>query len=84
MQSTRYLRSTVPWLAAGVGVGVAAYLSYVGTAWFRYGQEKPAARDETDALLDQFMPDYEVAERRTRTDVLSVNRRCTPALILRD
>ncbi len=51
------------WLATGVGVGFAAYLSYVGTAWFRYGREKPAARDETDALLDQFMPDYEVAER---------------------
>ena len=36
MQSTRYLRSTVPSLAVGVGFGVAAYLGYVGTAWLRY------------------------------------------------
>ena len=64
MQSTRYLRSTVPWLAVSVGFGVAAYLGYVGTAWLRYGQvRRPATSDETDALLDQFMPEYEVAER---------------------
>ncbi len=64
MHPTRYLRSTGPWSAVGVGFGVAAYLSYVGTAWFRYGHARPpAASDETDALLDQFMPEYEVAER---------------------
>lgn len=64
MQSTRYLRSTGPRLAAGVGVGVAVYLGYVGTAWLRYGHARqPTASDEADPLLDQFMPQYEVAER---------------------
>jgi hypothetical protein len=64
MQSTRYLRSTVPWLAAGVGFGVASYLGCVGTAWLRYGHSAPpASSDETDPLLDRFMPEYEVAER---------------------
>jgi len=47
----------------GVGFVVAAYLSYVGIAWLRYGHARqPAASDETDVLLDQFMPEYEVAE----------------------
>ena len=64
IQSTRYLRSTAQCLAAGVGLGIAAYLSYAGNAWLRYGQARqPAASDETDALLDRFMPEYEVAER---------------------
>jgi hypothetical protein len=47
-----------------VGFSVAAYLSYAGTAWFRYGHARqPASSDETDPLLDRFMPAYEVAER---------------------
>jgi len=60
----RYLRSGVQWLTAGVGFGVAAYLAYVGTAWLRYGHaSQPAVFEETDPLLDRFMPEYEVAER---------------------
>ncbi len=64
MQPGRYLRSGVQWLAAGIGFGVTAYLGYVGTAWLRYGHaSQPAAFDETDPLLERFMPEYEVAER---------------------
>ena len=60
----RYIRSVVPWLAAGDGVGVGAYATYVGVAWCRYGNVRPPSRDEgTDPVLDRFMPVYEVVER---------------------
>ena len=60
----RCLRSTDQWLAAGLGLGVAAYLSYAGVRWIRYGHvRQPAADDGCDPLLDRFMPAYEVVER---------------------
>jgi len=46
-----------------VGLATAAYASYVGTAWGRYGRPPAPATDEADRLLDRFMPVYEVAER---------------------
>jgi hypothetical protein len=39
------------------------YAVVVGTTWYRYGRIPPASADEQDPLLDQFMPEYEVAER---------------------
>jgi hypothetical protein len=52
------------WLAAAVGLAAASYAAYVDTAWFRYGKvTRPANGNDRDALLDQFMPLYDVAER---------------------
>jgi hypothetical protein len=51
------------WTAGGLGLMAAAYATVVATAWSRYGQVPPASPDERDALLDRFMPEYEVAER---------------------
>ncbi len=60
----RYIRSAVQWLAAGTGIGVGAYATYVGVAWHRYGNVRPPVTDEgTDPLLDKFMPFYDVVER---------------------
>ena len=50
-------------LAAGAGFGCAAYAAYAMATWLRYGHTKPARGSEADALLDRFMPVYEVAER---------------------
>ena len=51
-------------LAAGVGLAAAAYGAYVATAWYRFGHvTHQAGREDTDALLDKFMPTYDVAER---------------------
>jgi hypothetical protein len=52
------------WLATAAGLGAATYGAYVATTWFRYGQvtRRPGA-DDQDALLDRFIPAYEVAER---------------------
>lgn len=51
--------------AAGIAilVGLAGYLLYVMWAWTHYGRPSPARLCEADMLLDQFMPNYEVAER---------------------
>jgi hypothetical protein len=52
------------WLTAGAGLAVASYAAYVATTWYRYGRVTGhAGAEDRDALLDQFMPMYEVAER---------------------
>jgi hypothetical protein len=51
-------------VAAGLGIAAAAYAASVAVAWSRYGRQgRPPAGGEADALLDQFMPTYEVMER---------------------
>jgi hypothetical protein len=44
-------------------LAAASYAAYVGYAWLRYGHPPAPAPGETDALLDRFMPDYDVVER---------------------
>ena len=51
------------WPAAALGALVTGYAALAAATWCRYGYVRPAAADESDPLLDQFMPDYEVAER---------------------
>jgi hypothetical protein len=63
MNSKSYARGIARWLAAGVGVAAAAYGAYVGITWYRYGHAAPPSPEEHDALLDRFIPAYEVAER---------------------
>jgi hypothetical protein len=46
-----------------VGVAAASYAFYAGIAWLRYGHLPPASPEDADALLDRFMPEYEVVER---------------------
>jgi hypothetical protein len=55
------------WSAAGIGVGAAAYATYAGVTWLRYGRAS-ASKDETDELLDEFMATYDVVDRH-RTHV---------------
>lgn len=56
------LHTTLKWTAGVLGFATAAYASYVGVAWVRYGHPLRAT-DGADPLLDRFMPIYEVAER---------------------
>jgi hypothetical protein len=51
------------YLCGGLGLAVAGYAVYAACAWLRYGRPRPADPRERDVLLDQFLPDYEVAER---------------------
>jgi hypothetical protein len=51
------------WIALAVGLPILSYAATTALAWSRYGRltrRKPA---DDDALLDRFMPAYEVAER---------------------
>ncbi|HLK40664.1 MAG TPA: hypothetical protein VKU41_28120 [Polyangiaceae bacterium] len=50
-------------LAAAAGLAGAAYAGYVTNTWFRYGHAKRVRDDARDALLDEFMGDYDVRER---------------------
>ena len=51
------------WLVLAFGVAAGAYAGHAGLTWRRYGRVRPSDPDETDALLDRFMPEYEVVER---------------------
>jgi hypothetical protein len=57
------LQSTIRRAAAGAGVAVGAYATYVGVTWFRYGRVPRSDPEQHDELLDQFMPVFDVAER---------------------
>lgn len=50
-------------LTTGAGVAGASYAAYVARTWLRYGHPSRARDDAKDALLDEFMRDYEVRER---------------------
>jgi hypothetical protein len=53
------------WLTAAAAGAGALYAGYAALAWLRYGAVTPPGPDERDELLDQFMPEYEVAERHS-------------------
>jgi hypothetical protein len=54
-------------LGAAAGVALGVYGTYAGVTWLRYGHPPRPARDDTDPLLDRFMPTYDVCDRhRTR------------------
>jgi hypothetical protein len=63
MTRDRRVGTGAKWLAVSAGLAGAAYGALVATAWWRYGQPKAAEPDARDALLDRYMPDYDVVER---------------------
>ena len=63
MNSRELSRSSARWLATGIGLAVASYGAYVGMTWRRYGKLTPADGETSDALLDMFMPKYEIVDR---------------------
>lgn len=66
MNTSRLVRLSARLLGFGAVLAVAAYGSYVGVAWCRYGRPLgPRTSKETDPLLERFMPMYEVMERHS-------------------
>ncbi len=63
MTTTERVASTAKWVGAAVGVAAVSYAASVATTWLRYGQAAAPAAGERDALLDRFMPVYEVVIR---------------------
>jgi hypothetical protein len=56
-------RKALAWSSAALGAAAAAYATLAGRAWVRYGHPSQPSADEADALLDRFMPAYDIAER---------------------
>jgi hypothetical protein len=63
MSPTHVTTRAMRWTAGGLGLMVMGYATIVGATWSRYGHLTSANPDECDPLLDQFMPEYDVAER---------------------
>ena len=63
MSRTHGMTRAMGWTAGGLGLMAMGYATIVGAIWSRYGHLTSASPDECDPLLDQFMPEYEVAER---------------------
>ncbi len=63
MDTKHRLRTALKWTAGAIEFASAAYATYVAVTWVRYGNPPLPKPEEADALLDRFMPDYEVAER---------------------
>jgi len=65
MKVQRYFWRGVRFLAAAVVIFVAAYAVCIGVTWYQYGrvQHSPHA-ESADALLDSFIPAFDVARRQ--------------------
>lgn len=61
-RAQRWLRRS----ATGAGFALGGYVTFVGLAWLRYGRAPAIPPDERDAVLDSFMPQYDV---RTRHEI---------------
>ena len=57
------IRSTSRAIAGAAGLAAAAYGAYVAMTWLGYGDHGEPDVEERDALLDVFIPRYEVVER---------------------
>ncbi len=64
MTLRRTLGTTARVCTAILAAGIGCYAAYVATTWLHYGYRRSSsAGDETETLLDGFMPVYEVVER---------------------
>jgi len=56
-------RTVARWAALAMAGAAVTYAGLMTAAYLRYGHPQSPAPEESDALLDRFMPRYEVAER---------------------
>jgi hypothetical protein len=64
MNAKHYARLASMLIAGGAAFAAAAYATFAGVTWFRYGRNKRQVRgEEMDSLLDLYIPEFEVAER---------------------
>jgi len=65
MKMQRYFWRGVRFLAAAVVILVTAYAVCIGVTWYQYGRVRQHPHAEsTDALLDSFIPAFDVARRQ--------------------
>ncbi len=64
MKAKHYTRLVGGLLAGGTAIAAATYATHAAITWYRYGRTKhQMSGEESDALLDLFIQDYEIAER---------------------
>ena len=64
MKTKHYARLVGGLVAGGTAIAAASYATYAALTWYRYGRTKhQVSGEESDSLLDLYMPEYEVAER---------------------
>ena len=63
MSTRSPVRSGLGWMAASAGVAAGAYAAWVAAAWYRYGRPPAPVGEESDSLLELFMPVYDVRGR---------------------
>jgi hypothetical protein len=63
MSAIRRIGHVVTWMTGGIALTAVGYATVVAWTWYRYGHAALPSRDERDPQLDEFMPEYEVAER---------------------
>ncbi len=57
------MRRTLTWIGRVLGAAAGAYGAWALVAWTQYGHAERPRDWPSDALLDHFMPSYDVAER---------------------
>ena len=62
MRTKELAQTAAWWTAAGTAAAVTLYAAYVSVAWVRYGRVYSRPTETRDALLDGFMPTYEIRE----------------------
>jgi hypothetical protein len=64
MKAKHYVRLAGGLLGGGAAFAAASYATYAGITWYRYGRTKhQVSGDESDSLLDLYMPEYEIVDR---------------------
>jgi hypothetical protein len=61
--SKRTGRVVSTYLGAAAGLAAVSYGACVAWSWARYGRANRGTAEDTDPLLDRFIPEYDVAER---------------------
>ena len=64
MKTKHYARLASGLVAGGAAIAAASYAIYAGITWYGYGRMKhQVSGEESDSLLDLYMPEYEVVDR---------------------
>src|SRR5829696_1138635 len=63
MRTREVVSASTRWITGSLAVAAAVYGANAACTWLRYGRVSPAAPADRDALLDTFMPQYDVVDR---------------------
>lgn len=66
MRTRHVTRAALRCVTGTLAVAGAAYVAHAAFTWLRYGTPTRPRADDEDALLDRFLPEYEVVERMRR------------------